>query len=163
MGSICASNVLHALIIGEEVGAHVILRESMHRMGGVFVVRLANASPSRSVHAHHRPLQGEVLVGDTDAIGTHQPEFVEVRDVNHDIAFTPASQFTQHRCALCWLRRNRVSKALELSASLPRLPESPRTRVRISRSPRFRGCQSDGVIRGSLRWELNTVSIPGQS
>src|SRR4029077_2639212 len=74
------------------------------------------------------PLHGEVLVGDTDAIGAHQPEFVEVRDVNHDIGFTSASQLTQHRYTFCWLCRNRDSKALEVPPLLcarRRAPELP--------------------------------------
>ena len=60
------------------------------------------------------------------SIGAHQPEFVEVRDVNHDIGFAPASQFTQHRGTLCWLCQQGVSKALEfppLFCACRRAPE----------------------------------------
>src|SRR6185295_19679195 len=75
---------------------------------------------------HIPTLQGEVLVGDTDAIGAHQPEFVEVRGLNHDISFAPASQFTQHPYTLRWLCRQGVSKALEfplLFCAYRRAPE----------------------------------------
>src|SRR5438477_1448200 len=58
-------------------------------------------------------LQREVLVGDTKSIGTHQPELVQIREVNRDIGLPSAGQFTQHRRALFRIRRQRVGETLE--------------------------------------------------
>src|SRR5438034_5950555 len=101
-----------ALGIGQEVGAHHVLREPVHRVTSVVVVdQPALHHPAQSMYV--AALQREVLIGDTETIGAHQPELVEVREMNRNIGLAPATQFAQHRRALFRIRRQRVGETLE--------------------------------------------------
>ena len=78
-------------------------------------------------HAVHVAFHGKAFVGDVELLGAHQPQFVEVGDVDDDVGFTRgvlrafprgvthARQFAQESGALGGFGDEGVGKALEVA------------------------------------------------
>ena len=74
-----------ALGIAQEVAAHHAVGEGLQGVG----VEVVFLHPFLEIadHAVHVAFHGEVLVGDVELLGAHQPQFVEVGDVDDDVGF----------------------------------------------------------------------------
>ena len=85
-GQHLGNQAVAAFGIAQEVAAHHLVGEGLQGVG----LEVVFLHPVLEVadHAVHVAFHGEVLVGDVKLLRAHEPQFVEVGDVDGDIGFT---------------------------------------------------------------------------
>ena len=127
-GSIWAMRVWLLWVFAQEVAAHHFVGEGLQGVG----VEVVALHPVFEVadQAVHVAFHGEVLVGDVELLGAHQPQFVEVGDVDDEVGFggSPASSRSARHPCRAWPGGRRQSAGS--GAVLARRPARPRIGLR---------------------------------
>ena len=149
-GSIWAIRLLLLLSVAQEVAAHHLVGEGLQGVGGevVFLHPVLEIADQ----AVHVAFHGEVLVGDVKLVRAHEPQFVQVGDMQGDIGFAPACQFAQDGGPLLGLCQQGIGKALEVAPFL----------ITCLGAPELVFVFADGLCRGCARgWERSGVGPHG--